>query len=88
MYTETPQIEGGYVVIPKDAPWLADFRAEICAFPKSKHDDQIDSMSQYLFWARDLTSGMVPRLEYLGSDDPPGTLYRGGSLADFLRHGY
>jgi predicted phage terminase large subunit-like protein len=62
MYTETPQIECGDVVIPKEAPWLADFRAEVCAFPKAKHDDQVDSLSQYLFWVRELESRVVPRL--------------------------
>lgn len=65
MYAETPQIECGDVVLPQDAPWLADFRAEICAFPKAKHDDQVDSMSQYLFWVRELTSRVVPRLRRL-----------------------
>lgn len=87
MYTETPQIECGDVILPKDASWLADFRAEVCAFPKAKHDDQVDSMSQYLYWVRDLTNRIVPRIYSLGSDEPPGTVYTGGSLADFMRRG-
>lgn len=41
-------IESGMVVIPKNADWLDDFEAEIFAFPKVTHDDQVDSFSQYL----------------------------------------
>ncbi len=87
MYAETPQIESGDVVLPTDATWLADFRAEICAFPKGKHDDQVDSVSQYLNWAREQQQIVVPRLYSLGPSTPPGQIYRGGSLSDFIRRG-
>ena len=36
---------------PKEAPWLAAFLHEMLAFPNSRHDDQIDSVSQFLYWA-------------------------------------
>lgn len=29
-------------------PWLAAFEAELFAFPKAKHDDQVDAVSQFL----------------------------------------
>ncbi len=48
----TSLIESAQVFIPKEASWLADFQHEIVNFPKSKHDDQVDSLSQFLHWAR------------------------------------
>jgi predicted phage terminase large subunit-like protein len=36
------------VYLPERAPWLAEFEAELFAFPNSRHDDQIDSISQAL----------------------------------------
>ncbi|WP_375459737.1 phage terminase large subunit [uncultured Enterovirga sp.] len=41
-------IEGGRVLVPPDAPWLADYLAELCSFPNAKFDDQVDSTSQAL----------------------------------------
>lgn len=52
MMAESPAIEGGRVFIPKEALWLADFQHEIVLFPNSKHDDQVDSLSQFLCWAK------------------------------------
>lgn len=43
-------IEAGNIAIPSDAPWLADFQREITLFPNGKHDDQVDSVSQFLGW--------------------------------------
>lgn len=40
----TPLIEAGRVYIPEDAEWLEDWISELCAFPSSKHDDQVDSL--------------------------------------------
>jgi len=48
----SPMIQGGRVYIPTKIGWLADFEAELLAFPNGKHDDQVDSVSQYLAWAR------------------------------------
>jgi predicted phage terminase large subunit-like protein len=36
------QLSGLYV--QADAPWLADFKAEICAFPDGQHDDIVDAL--------------------------------------------
>ena len=46
----TPAIEAGRIAIPEAAPWLADFQREITLFPNAKHDDQVDSLSQFLKW--------------------------------------
>lgn len=43
-------IEAGHVLIPEGATWSEAFRAEILAFPFGKHDDQVDSLSQFLLW--------------------------------------
>jgi predicted phage terminase large subunit-like protein len=40
--------EAGQVHLPTQAPWLADLEAELFSFPGSRHDDQIDSISQAL----------------------------------------
>lgn len=50
-------IEAGKVVLPKDAAWLAEFEREVLMFPKGKHDDQVDALSQYLGWVRNRTKG-------------------------------
>ncbi len=43
--------EGGSVLLPKDAPWLDAFVAELLSFP-GRHDDQVDALSQGLAWRR------------------------------------
>jgi predicted phage terminase large subunit-like protein len=48
MAIQTGKFEAGQVVLPVRAPWLATFEAELFAFPGSRHDDQIDSVSQAL----------------------------------------
>ena len=46
-------IEAGHVLLPESAPWLDDFLLEVLAFPRGRFDDQVDSMSQFLTWARE-----------------------------------
>lgn len=50
MSAQSARIEAGHVLLPKSAPWLDELRAEILAFPHGKHDDQVDSISQFLNW--------------------------------------
>jgi predicted phage terminase large subunit-like protein len=50
MAVHTPLIEAGQVYLPEAAPWLAAFQTEVMQFPNSKHDDQVDSMSQCFAW--------------------------------------
>lgn len=52
-------IEAGQVVLPKEAPWLANFEAELVAFPDGKHDDQVDALTQYLLWVRQKTYDLL-----------------------------
>lgn len=51
MDNQTAVIEAGRVFLPKWAPWLADFADEVTKFPAGRHDDQVDSLSQFLKWA-------------------------------------
>ncbi len=46
-------LEAGRVLLPRDAPWLAEFERELLAFPHVRHDDQVDSLTQYVMWAND-----------------------------------
>ena len=48
--TQSAKIEAGQVHVPERASWLGDFQAEVKMFPNGKHDDQVDSMSQFLNW--------------------------------------
>jgi len=49
----TPMIEEGRVYLPHGASWLEDYVYELCGFPGLKHDDQVDSTSQFLDWWRE-----------------------------------
>jgi predicted phage terminase large subunit-like protein len=51
MHAHTAALEGGKVLLKNGAPWLDDFRYEVLAFPKGKHDDQVDALSQLMTWA-------------------------------------
>jgi predicted phage terminase large subunit-like protein len=65
MAAQTPKIEAGQVRLPNDAPWLDAFLHEHLAFPNAKHDDQVDSVSQFLAWIardRDLDVGGTPEI--------------------------
>lgn len=46
-------VDAGKVVLPESAPWLAAWESEIVAFPNGKHDDRVDSLSQFLRYMRD-----------------------------------
>lgn len=59
--------DGGQIIDhmgrPAAAPWLIDFEGEFFGFPLTTHDDQVDSVTQYLKWARNWTG----RLESAGA---------------------
>lgn len=45
MDNQTAVIENGFVYLPREAPWRADYLHELTIFPKGRHDDQVDSTS-------------------------------------------
>jgi hypothetical protein len=47
---QTAQIEGGFVLLPKEAAWLDKYIRELISFPNSKNDDQVDSTVFALAW--------------------------------------
>lgn len=55
----SPFARAGQVVLPLRARWLAAFMEEVCNFPASNTDDQVDALSQlldYLFNATDTSN--------------------------------
>jgi predicted phage terminase large subunit-like protein len=50
MHAQTAMIENGFVYLPKEAAWLAEYLHELTVFPKGKHVDQVDSTAQMLDW--------------------------------------
>jgi predicted phage terminase large subunit-like protein len=48
LHAQTGAIENGFVYLPRSAPWLEDYLLELLTFPRSRHDDQVDSTSQAL----------------------------------------
>jgi predicted phage terminase large subunit-like protein len=52
LYAQTATIENGFVYLPREASWLAEYVHELTTFPKSKYDDQVDSTSQALDWVK------------------------------------
>jgi predicted phage terminase large subunit-like protein len=45
---QSPKVQQGRVFLPEKAEWLAAFENELLAFPYGKHDDQVDSLTQFL----------------------------------------
>lgn len=50
LHAQSARIEAGHVFLPERASWLEDLRVEIASFPQGRHDDQVDSISQFLAW--------------------------------------
>lgn len=68
--TQSAVIEAGHVLLPEKAPWLGDFRGEMLAFPYGRHDDQVDSVSQFLAWAARHHVVHEPRAYGIGPREP------------------
>ena len=75
MSVQSGKFESGQVFFPRGAPWLEDLEAELFAFPGSRHDDQVDSISQALgheiqdtFWDAKTLEGYSRFLEALAMD--------------------
>jgi predicted phage terminase large subunit-like protein len=74
MAIQSGKFENGQVFFPKEAPWLADLEAELFAFPNSRHDDQVDSISQTLghkcrsSWTKESFDGYINLMNALYQD--------------------
>jgi predicted phage terminase large subunit-like protein len=51
LIAQTDLFAGGSIRLPRQAPWLEEFTAELLAFP-GRHDDQVDALTQGLAWGR------------------------------------
>jgi predicted phage terminase large subunit-like protein len=52
LHAQTTMFENGFVRLPAEAPWLAEYEAELLGFPNSRHKDQVDSTTQGLAYVR------------------------------------
>jgi predicted phage terminase large subunit-like protein len=67
LHAQTGAIENGFVYLPQEAHWLAEFIHELTTFPNSKYDDQVDSISQFLAWTKQRRPGWG-WMEYIRQD--------------------
>ena len=63
MSIQSAKFESGQVLLPRHASWLPELEAELFAFPQSRHDDQVDSISQALAYN---SYGYDPTLSWVG----------------------
>jgi predicted phage terminase large subunit-like protein len=53
MATAAVYFESGQVFLLGSWPWIDELELELLAFPYGRHDDQVDSISQFLNWYRE-----------------------------------
>ena len=47
------RMEAGQIWLPRQAPWLHDFQAELLAFPQGEYADQVDNLSMAAIYANE-----------------------------------
>lgn len=74
LHAQTATIENGFIYLPNEAPWLAEYLHELTTFPNGKHDDQTDSTSQALAWSKQRPAfwGLCEYYRRLAGDLLPG----------------
>jgi predicted phage terminase large subunit-like protein len=50
MSRQQGRFEAGRILLPNEAPWLADFEKELLDFPGGRYDDQVDALLLFLEW--------------------------------------
>jgi predicted phage terminase large subunit-like protein len=55
LITVSPIFESGRISFPVNKLWLSDLESELINFPQSDHDDQVDSITQFLGWITNRT---------------------------------
>jgi predicted phage terminase large subunit-like protein len=67
-----PTIEAGNVFLPRSAPWTGDLIDRLAMFPNAQHDDDVDSITQFLNWVREQSSSF--NLDVVSIDTSDGFL--------------
>jgi predicted phage terminase large subunit-like protein len=70
LYAQTALFENGRVLLPRSAPWLAEYTRELTAFPGARYDDQVDSTTQALQYLKDHLSRKLVVARYLRRFSP------------------
>jgi len=70
--TVLPMFEARQVLLPEETSWMPTLLQELHGFPLARHDDQVDSITQYLIWARDRSFGIFDCDWGEGQSDPAG----------------
>ena len=92
LHAQTAMIENGFVFVPDEAPWLADYLSELTTFPAwVAGTTRSNSTAQALAWARAKrrTGGGGAWIEYyrrLGEPPPPEPMVRLLAPADGCSH--
>ncbi len=50
MSRQQGRFEARRILLPNEAPWLAEFENELFAFPGGRYDDQVDALLLFLDW--------------------------------------
>jgi len=59
MHAQTATIKYGFVFVPTQAHWVADYLHEMTSFHFGKYDDQVDSTSQFLDWSKVIEPAII-----------------------------
>ena len=77
---QTDILQSDRVVFPTKAPWFEALKKELFVFPNGRHDDQVDSVTQFLHWVQTRWGGYVERHPVtgrpLGRPRPQGRPFR------------
>ena len=85
MVEQTATIEANHMLLPRDADWLDEFENELLAFPNGRHDDQVDSMSQFLKWIRRKDYRQRPKVRPRSNRTATGPRPKGSRRRDGYR---
>jgi predicted phage terminase large subunit-like protein len=79
LLAQSPKFEAGQVLLPREAPWLAEYLEELLGFPNARHDDQVDSTSQALRWLSDKIARGTPPVRPNPTRPPGARIVRSGT---------
>jgi predicted phage terminase large subunit-like protein len=80
MSIQSVKFQSGLVFFPREAPWLAEYQAELFAFPNVHFDDQVDSTAQAL------ASSDHSRYDLKAISDGLEKLCSARAFESFMRH--